>query len=81
MKKLSLSVLLVAFALPVAAEECTDEMLDERFDVIDSLLEANQNLDLDSYGKAVEEEIGHEPSEAETCLALDMLIEKIEAGA
>ena len=72
----------LALSAPALAQECTEELAQQKSEALFAYMEANPDKaeNVERYVKEVEEEYGGEPSEAQTCDALDKLLAKIEAG-
>ena len=69
-------------AAPAFAQECTEELAEEKAQALFAMIEADPSKaeNLEKYIGEVEEEYGGEPTPEQTCEALDKLIEKVEAG-
>lgn len=79
----ALAAALVLSAVPALAEECTPAMIEAKQTELMALIEADpaKAEKLEQYVAEVEAEYGGEPTEAQSCEALDKLIDKVEQGS
>lgn len=82
MKKFVLAAAFTLAAAPALAQECTQESAEGLSQELATAVESTGASDqqLEQYVSEVEAHYGGEPSDAQICEALQMLIDKVQAG-
>ncbi len=79
MKTILIAAVVACLTFPAAAQECTEEKVDALAQELGTLMAEKGTTDeqLADYAAEVEAHYGGEPTDAQTCEAIGMLIERV----